>query len=89
MSGAAVRYLEAPIVAVRRTETPAWGRTVDGYTLRSGAPTSYLVRLAGETRERRVMALQFSNAGSLFLRVRGEVLFLGVDAVHALAGGSS
>ena len=43
-------YLETPIVAAKRTETPRWGMTADGYTKRSGAPTSIMVRLESETR---------------------------------------
>lgn len=65
-------YLTTKIEAARRTKTPTWGMTVDGYTKRSGAPTSYMIRLAGETRWRRLMAWQFSNAGTLFVRIKGE-----------------
>lgn len=64
------------IEEARQTDTPRWGMTVYGYTKRSGAPTSWLVRLKGENRWRRLMIYQFSNAGSVFLRVKGEVLFV-------------
>jgi hypothetical protein len=66
------QYLETPIVSARLTEPPRWGMAADGYTRRSGAPTGLMVRLEGEKRERRLMCWQFSNAGTLFLRVRGE-----------------
>ena len=69
-----MKYLTTPIVEIKQTETPRYGMTVDGYTKRSGAPTSYLVRLDGEKRFRRLMCWQFSNAGTCFLRLRGECL---------------
>ena len=68
------KYLEQKIVEVRRTETPRWGMTREGYTCRGGAPTSRLIRLEGEKRMRRLMVWCFSNVGTLFVRVRGEVL---------------
>jgi hypothetical protein len=66
-----VEYLKTPIVESRRTETPRYGIAADGYTLRSGAPTSLMVRLDGETRFRRLMVWQFSNAGTAFVRIKG------------------
>ena len=60
------------IVETRRTATPRYGMCVDGYTKRSGAPTHLLVRLEGEKRFRRLMCWQFSNAGTCFLRIKGE-----------------
>lgn len=30
-----IQYLETKIIAANRTETPRWGMTADGYTLRS------------------------------------------------------
>ena len=50
----ACNYLETPIEETRRTETPHYGMAADGYTLRSGAPTSRMVRLSGEKRWRRL-----------------------------------
>lgn len=64
------------IEAMRQTIAPRWGMTTDGYTKRSGAPTGWLVRLAGEKRWRRLMAWQFSNAGTLFLRMQGQALIV-------------
>lgn len=75
MSGA--KYLQATIAEARRA--PIDSRrymTRDGYTRRSGAPSSIVVRLEGEKRFRRLMVWQFSNAGTCFLRVRGEALIV-------------
>ena len=66
-----VQYLETTIVSARNTETPRYGMTVEGYTKRSGAPTSLMIRLEGEKRERRLMVWQFSNAGTCFVRIGG------------------
>lgn len=67
------QYLERPIAEVRETrDVPRYGTTVDGYSKRSGAPTSRMIRLAGEKRFRRVMVWQFSNAGTAFVRIKGE-----------------
>lgn len=63
--------LTTTIEESRQTDRPRWGMAADGYTLRSGAPTSWMIRLRGETRWRRVMVWQFSNAGTLFVRMRG------------------
>jgi hypothetical protein len=71
-----MQYLEAAIVESKQTEAPRYGMTVDGYTKRSGAPTSWLVRLEGEKRFRRVMAWCFSNCGTLFIRVGGAPLII-------------
>ena len=69
-----VQYLETSISDMKHTETPRYGMAADGYTLRSGAPTSRMIRLSGEKRWRRLMAWQFSNVGTLFVRVGGEPL---------------
>jgi hypothetical protein len=68
--------LTATIAESRQTDAPRWGMAADGYTLRSGAPTSWMVRLKGETRWRRLMCWQFSNAGTLFLKVKGQCLIV-------------
>lgn len=69
-----VQYLEKPIVAAKLTATPRYEMASDGVTIRSGAPTSRMIRLEGETRWRRLMVWQFSNAGTLFVRVGGKPL---------------
>ena len=70
------QYLTTPIIESKETETPRYGYTADGYTVRSGAPTSLLVRLKGEKRWRRLMVWCFSNAGTLFVRIRGRCLIV-------------
>lgn len=65
-------YLKTRIVEKRQTETPRYGVTALGYSKRSGAPTSYLIRLDGEKIWRRLMCWQFSNAGTLFVRINGR-----------------
>ena len=69
-----VKHLETTIVEMRTTDVPRYGIAADGYTLRSGAPTSRLIRLEGEKIWRRLMCWQFSNCGTLFVRVLGESL---------------
>jgi len=71
-----VNYLTTRIVEKRETKTPSYGMTKDGYTKNSGAPTQWLVRLENETRWRRLMVLQFSNAGSCFLNIKGNKVFV-------------
>jgi hypothetical protein len=70
------KYLKAKIADVRRTDAPRYGMCADGYTKRSGAPTSYMIRLDGEKRWRRVMCWCFSNAGTCFVRVARECLII-------------
>jgi hypothetical protein len=69
-------YLTVPIVETKRTQAPRYGMTADGYTCRSGAPSSLMVRLEGEKRWRRLMIWQFSNAGTAFVRVKGKYLIV-------------
>lgn len=64
------------IAETRRTDVPRGGYTVDGYTVRAGAPTGLKVRLEGETRFRRVYVWCFSNAGTAFVRIMGKPLIL-------------
>jgi hypothetical protein len=68
----AVQYLKDSIVEVKSTSVPRYGMAADGYTLHSGSPTSKMIRLNGSSRWRRVMCWQFSNNGTLFVRVKGE-----------------
>jgi hypothetical protein len=70
------KYLQTQIEEVKTTETPRWGMTASGYTKQSGAPTSKMIRLAGEKRWRRLMCWQFSNAGTCFVKVNGENLIV-------------
>lgn len=66
-----VAYLDKKITQARRGSQPSYGLTADGYTKRSGAPTSIQVQLEGEKRWRRVFCWQFSNAATLFVKVKG------------------
>ncbi len=68
-----VTYLTTPIVEVRQDPPPhGSGMTGYGYTKRSGAPTSRMIRLQGEKRWRRLMVWQFSNLGTLFVNLNGK-----------------
>ena len=68
-----VTYLTTPIVEVRHDPPPhGSGMTREGYTKRSGAPTSRMIRLQGEKRWRRLMVWQFSNLGTLFVNLDGK-----------------
>jgi hypothetical protein len=70
-----VEYLETRIVERYQTpETLRYGMTALGYTKRSGAPTSWMIRLEGEKRFRRLMVWQFSNVGTCFVNVNGAPL---------------
>lgn len=70
-------YLKSAFDSVTVEEpTPGAGLTVDGYTVKRGAPTRYKVTLQGERRLRRVMVWCFSNCGTLFVRVNGRPLLL-------------
>ena len=64
--------LEKKIVEKKSTKTPRYGLTRDGYTLRSGAPTHLMIKLEGEKIWRRLMCWQFSNCGTLFVKIKGE-----------------
>ena len=67
-----MQRLQTAIAEKRETEQPRYGMAADGYTLKTGAPTSLMIRLAGEKRWRRLMIWQFSNAGTLFVRIKGK-----------------
>lgn len=73
-----VKYLTdiRTIVETRYTERPLGGHTLEGYTLRKGAPTSLLIRLEGESRWRRVYVWCFANAGTAFVRILGKPFIL-------------
>jgi hypothetical protein len=64
------------ISQVKVTEVPNYGRTVDGYSVRSGMPTRYMVRLQGEPRWRRLKCILFGNSGSLVLTIKGGIVFV-------------
>ena len=78
-----IKYLEDHfrVTAVKRDYNyPAGaGLAPDGYTKRSGAPTRYMIQIDGGKRWYRVMVIQFSNAGSTFIRVGGVRYFIRYD----------
>lgn len=66
-------YLDLDRVsAVKKTETPAYGLTRDGYTALAGAPDCLMIRLDGRGPWRRLMYWCFSNASTSFVRIAGE-----------------
>jgi hypothetical protein len=67
-----VKYLDKKIVEVKETDVPRYGIAADGYTLASGAPLPQMIRLEGEKTWRRLMLWQFSNAGTCFVKIKGE-----------------
>ena len=75
--------MTAKIAFVKVTDPPRARLTADGYTVKSGSPTRYMVRLEGETKYRRLMCWQFSNAGTLFLRIKGENVVVPSSDVEA------
>jgi hypothetical protein len=76
------KYLQTTIAERVFCPTDArYGMARDGYTTRSGAPTQWMIRLAGEKRWRRLMRWQFSNAGTCFLRIKGECLIVPGHAI--------
>lgn len=79
-----VQYLETPIIAAKRTPVPRYGIAADGYSLRSGAPSQYMVRLENNPRWYRVMVWQFSNAGTAFIRIKGIPYVLRNEAEIAI-----
>lgn len=72
-----VHYLETKIAEAKHAPIDQrHGMTVEGYTKRSGAPSSAMIRLDGEKRWRRLMIYQISNAGSIFVNVKGQRLYV-------------
>lgn len=64
-----VYLIDSLVAEEKRTPTPKLRTTRDGYTVRAGSPTSYMVRLQGEKRWRRVYEWCFSNTSTTFLRI--------------------
>lgn len=73
----AIRYLDRPFTV---KDAPLWfhvrglTETATGYggRLRSAR----MIRIVGETRWRRVYVMQYSNAGTAYVRVKGDVLII-------------
>lgn len=69
-----IKYLDpANVIEKRQTKAPP-NRRADGYG--NKIPTSWELRLK-DKRWRRVYVICWSNAGSAYVRVKGELLFLG------------
>lgn len=69
-----VTYLDATqVIGKRQTKTPI-NRSRSGYG--NKLPTSWELQLQ-DKRWRRVYVIQWSNAGSAYILVKGEMLFLG------------
>ena len=64
MNGKEPTYLDPDRVsAVKKTETPAYGLTRDGYTQLAGAPDGLMVRVEGGGPWRRLCAPISGNSG--------------------------
>ncbi|QIN94563.1 hypothetical protein PP460_gp013 [Streptomyces phage Muntaha] len=72
----------AGISGMRITDTPTYGRTVSGYG--GKIPTRYMVRYLGVWR--RVYMMQYGNAGSAYVIVKGRNVFLDTDTEYGLMG---
>ena len=53
--------------------------TVDGYTIRAGVPSDWMVQVDNRSTWYRVRSICFSNSGSLIVKVKGETLFVRED----------
>jgi len=67
-----MKYLDKKIRLVKQTELP-WAAcsTSGGYTNKRGGPTRYMIQLQYEKIWRRVYVWQFSNASTMFVRIKG------------------
>lgn len=59
---------------IKITDTPTYGRTVSGYG--GKIPTEYMLRLVGERPWKRVYAMCYGNAVSLYVLRHGKEFFL-------------
>lgn len=69
-----ITYLDPKQVIAKRQTTPPHNRSRSGYG--NKIPTSWELQLQ-DKRWRRVYVIQWSNAGSAYILVKGEKLFLG------------
>lgn len=79
-----MKYLEDNfrVIDTKVTERPKYGICADGYTMKSGAPTRYMIKLENEKIWRRVMCWQFSNVGTCFVRIKKENFVLKYEHLH-------
>jgi hypothetical protein len=76
-----IKYIPKEIAEKRFAPISDWSRrkymTRDGYTKRCGAPANWMIRFEGEKVWRRVRVWQFSNAGTVFVNIKGEPHVIG------------
>ncbi len=70
------------VSGMRITDIPRYGLTVSGYG--GQIPTRYMIRYLGAWR--RVFIMQYGNAGSAYVKVKGNDVFLDTDTEYALEG---
>lgn len=76
-----VKYTDPALVTGRRvTPEPTYGRTVSGYG--GKLPTRHMIRYAGIWR--RVYVMLYSNSGTAYVLVKGEVHVLDTDTEYSL-----
>lgn len=75
------RYTDPALVTdARITPIPRHGQTVSGYGGR--IPTRYMIRYMGVWR--RVYAMVYGNAGSVYVNVKGSPVFLDIETEYSL-----
>lgn len=76
-----VRYTDDTLITkARLTDQPRWGQTVSGYG--GKIPTRYMLKYNNTWH--RVYMMQYGNAGTPFICVRGEDLVLSIHAEHEI-----
>ena len=85
-----IRYAD-PITAVRTDPAaPRYGRTASGYGRK--IPTRYMVKVASTAhpnRWRRVYVMQYGNAGSAYVVVEGQKLFVPDNVLDIMAAAAA
>ena len=77
-----ISYTTPALVTEHKVTVVPWsGRTVSGYGGR--IPTRHMIRYAG--RWQRVRVMVYGNAGSAYITVKGQHLFLDTDTEWSLS----
>jgi hypothetical protein len=76
--------IHGTIGAALTTAEPRYGRTASGYGRK--IPMRYMVQLAGDTRWRRVYAMCYGNAASVYVVRDGETVFLSDTELEVALG---
>ena len=82
-----VKYLNNRLViGATITDRPKKGQTISGYG--RNLPTSYVLHLKYQNRKtkHRVFVMQYANAGSAYIKLRKEILFLDTETNYFLMG---